>query len=166
MTTTDEKATILNRHFAAQTKLQTTPELPSPKPRLTPVPTSSLISVTEHEVLTVLNSLELHKSTGPDEIPKNILKMIAILIVNPLAKLYNKSSEPSKFPDMLKEAIISSIFKRKGSALDPQSYRPINFLCCPTKIIEKQVLRHIYNHLIDNSLLSDLQGGYRPRHST
>ena len=82
--------------------------------------------------------------------------MIAILTGKPLAKLYNKSSEPSKFPDMWKEAFISSIFKRKGSALDPQSYRPINLLCCPTKIIDNQVLRHIYNHLIENSLLSDM----------
>ena len=167
MTTTDEeKATVLNRHFSAQTNLQTNPDRPSPEPRPASVPTLSHIWVTEQEVLTALNSLDLHKSTGPDELSTKLLKMIAILIAKPLAKLFNKSLQASKFPDMWKEAIISPIFKRKGSASDPQNYRPISLLCCLSKIFEKLVFRHIYNHLSDNSLLSDMQSGYRPQHST
>ena len=129
------------------------------------VPALSQISVTEHEVLSVLNSLDPHKPTGPDQLPTKILKMIAILIAEPLTKLFNKSLTASKFPDLWKEANISPIFKRKGAS-DPQNYRPISLLCCLSKILEKLVFRHIYDHLTENSLLSDKQSGYRPHHST
>ena len=92
--------------------------------------------------------------------------MVAILIAEPLTRLYNKSLENSKFPNLWKEANISPIFKRKGSAADPINYRPISLLSCLSKILEKIVFRNIYNHLSENSLLSDFQSGYRPHHST
>lgn len=165
-TTDDEKATALNRYFAAQTQLLNAPTLPHPIPRPRPVPALNHITITEQEVLSALNSLNPHKSTGPDQLPTKILKMTAILIAEPLTKLFNKSLTDSKFPNLWKEANISPIFKRKGSASDPQNYRPISLLCCLSKILEKIVFRNIYNHLTDNLLLSDMQSGYRPHHNT
>ena len=164
-TTDEEKATVLNRHFAAQTQLHTTPTLPPPNPRPEPVPALSQISITEQEVLSALNSLNSHKSTGPDQLSAKILKMLAILIAEPLAKLFNKSLSTSKFPHHWKEANVTPIFKRKGSASDPQNYRPISLLCCLSKILEKIVFRRIYDHLSENALLSENQSGYRPHHS-
>ena len=84
----------------------------------------------------------------------------------PLTRLFNKSLSLSKFPKLWKEANISPIYKRKGTASDPQNYRPVSLLCCLSKILEKIVFKHIYNHLTENSLLSDKQSGYRPHHST
>ena len=95
-----------------------------------------------------------------------LLKMLALLIYEPLTKLFNKSLSLSKFPKLWKEANISPIYKRKGTASDSQNYRPISLLCCLSKILEKIVFKHIYNHLTENSLLSDKQSGYRPHHST
>ena len=165
-TTDEEKATALNKHFAAQTKFSNEPTLPRPSQTTRPVPALNQITVTEAEVLSALNTLDPNKSTGPDELPTKILKMIAILIAEPLTKLFNKSLTTSMFPNLWKNANITPIFKRKGSASDPHNYRPISLLCCLSKILEKIVFRHIYSHLTDNSLLSDTQSGYRPHHST
>ena len=54
------------------------------------VPKLDKIVITEREVLKVLNSLDIHKSCGPDNLPPIILRLTAILIVSPLTKLVNK----------------------------------------------------------------------------
>ena len=47
------------------------------------------IKVSPREVLDMLNSLETNKSCGSDEIPPKILKLTALLIYEPLTKLFN-----------------------------------------------------------------------------
>ena len=106
-----DKATILNRHFAAQTRLDTQNK---PMPPITPpdhlVPHLAEVRVIESEVLKILNSLEINKSSGPDKIPAKLLKMCAILIAKPLSKLFNKSLRLGKFPSSWKKACVTPIF--------------------------------------------------------
>ena len=171
-TITDEqqKANLLNEHFASQTQLGTTPTLPDEpdthEDEVEPVPNLSHITVEKNEVLGLLNSLDVHKSTGPDKLPAKILKLSALLIYEPLTKLFNKSLSTATFPNMWKTANITPIFKKKGSALNPVNYRPISLLSCLSKILERVVFNRIYEHLTTNRLLSDKQSGYRPHHST
>ena len=167
-TITDEsqKANLLNDHFASQTELSETPTLPNTDTDVNLVPPLNRIQATEQEVLKLLNSLDIHKSTGPDLLPTKILKMTAIIIYKPLTALLNKSLSNSKFPSSWKLANITPVFKNKGSASNPHNYRPISLLCCLSKIIERIVFNRIYQHLTANCLLSDKQSGYRPHHST
>ena len=169
-TITDEqhKANLLNDNFASQTKLGETPALPNidMNTDVGPVPALSQITVEEQEVLKLLNSLDVHKSTGPDHLPAKILKMCALLIYEPLTKLFNKSLSTATFPTFWKVANITPIFKNKDSASNPLNYRPISLLSCLSKILEKIVFNRIYEHLTTNKLLSDKQSGYRPHHST
>ena len=154
------KATILNSHFAAQTHLDTKDKQ---IPHLTPsphIPSLTEVQVTESEVLKILNSLNINKSSGPDRIPNKLLKMTAILIAKPLATLYNKSLQLGLFPSSWKKACITPIFKQKGSSSDPHNYRPISLLPNLSKILEKLVFSKIYAHLTEK------QSGYRPGHST
>ena len=95
-----------------------------------------------------------------------MLKLIALLISEPLAKLFNKSLAAGRFPDAFKEADVKPILKNKGSPSDYTCYRPISILSALSKVFEKIVYRHVYNHFIENSLLSDKQSGYRQSHST
>ena len=131
----------------------------------TPVPTLRKIVTSEREVLNFLNSLDPNKSTGPDNIPVKLLKFTAVIIAEPLCKLYNKSLALGIYPSKFKEANIKPIFKNKGSPADITCYRPISLLSSLSKVFEKIVHKHIYNHLLKHCLLTDKQSGYRQGHS-
>ena len=146
--------------------MQDVPTLPDSDLQVESVSTLDQIQVTEEEVLKMLNSLDIHKSTDPYLLPTKILKMVAILIYQPLTILFNKSLSSAVFPSSWKLANITPVFKNKGSASIPQNYRPISLLSCLSKVLEKLVFSRIYEHLTINHLLSDKQSGYRPHHST
>ena len=161
-----DKATLLNRHFADQTRLDVTDKIP---PTITPdpsIPSFEEVRVTESEVLSALNNLNPNKSTGPDQIPTKLLKMIALLIAEPLTKLFNKSLSLGTFPTLWKQARVTPVYKKKGSSSDATNYRPISLLSCISKILEKLVFNKIYLHLTKYNLLPEKQSGYRPGHST
>ena len=130
------------------------------------IPHLTTLSVSETQVLRLLNSIDANKSTGPDKIPSKILKMTAILIAKPLTIIFNKSLSVGIFPNLWKTAVVTPIFKNKGSASDFRQYRPISLLSCASKILEKLVFSAIYGHLQTHNLLYDKQSGYRPHHST
>ena len=92
--------------------------------------------------------------------------MTALLIAKPLSDLYNKSLALGIFPERFKEANVRPIYKNKGSPSDFTNYRPISILSAVSKVFEKVVYRKIYQHITENSLLSEKQSGYRKHHST
>ena len=161
-----DKANVLNTHFAKQSQT-TMPDNNIPQPTH-PSTTSTLseFTITTQETLNALNKLVINKSCGPDLLPSKILKLVAIIIAEPLTKLFNKSLRSGTYPTTWKEANIQPIFKNKGSPSDPTNYRPISLLPCLSKVFERIVFQHIYNYLTSNELLTDRQSGYRPYHST
>ena len=169
LTDDTEKAKLFNDYFATQATINIpdTQALPPNDARHDiPVPTLSEITTNETEVLQQLNSLDPNKSTGPDEIPVKLLKLSALLIVKPLSDLFNKSLSSGIYPSKFKEANVRPIFKNKGSPSDHTCYRPISLLSSISKIFERIVHKRIYSHLIEHSLLTDKQSGYRRNHST
>lgn len=163
-----EKATLFNDYFANQAKLDIpiTHTIPQNNIRHTSVPTLGVIETSEREVLRILNSLDANKSTGPDKIPVKILKLSALIIAEPLSKLFNKSLSTGIYPSIFKQANVKPIFKNNGSPSDYTCYRPISLLSSLSKVFEKIVHRRIYDHLTEHSLLTDKQSGYRRKHST
>ncbi len=65
--------------------------------------------------------------------------MGAECLAGPMVKLVNKSIETSTFPDMLKRAEVTPVFK-KNNALDKKNYRPISILPCMSKVFEGLLL--------------------------
>ena len=55
---------------------------------------------------------------------------------------------------------------KSGERSDVNNYRPISVLSVIAKVFENIVFRQFYEYLSDNSLLSQNQSGFRPRHST
>ena len=161
-----EKASLLNNYFAAQSTLNIPDTQEPPLHNMPEAPSLESITTTEQEVLRMLNSLDSNKSTGPDEIPVKLLKLIALLIAKPLSQLFNKSLTEGRFPSKFKEANVKPVFKSKGSPSDPTCYRPISILSAVSKVFEKIVYRKVYDHFTEHSLLSDKQSGYRQHHST
>ena len=95
----------------------------------------------------MLNSLDSSKSTGPDNVPVRLIKMTALLIAEPLSKLFNKSISLGIYPSKFKEANIKPIFKNKGSPSDISNYRPISLLSALSKVFEKKCLQiHLCTH--------------------
>ena len=90
------------------------------------------------DVKIVIQDLENNKSLG-GEIPIQILKESGF-IFETLTNCKNKSIETGYFPDSLKEANITPIFK-KDDPLDKSNYRPVSILPLISKVFE----RLIYN---------------------
>jgi len=81
------------------------------------------IELTSNEVLRVINSLDASKACGSDKLPTRLLKMAAIYIAEPLAKIFNKSLANGKYPTLWKKANVKPVFKGKGSASEIKNYR-------------------------------------------
>ena len=109
-----DKATILNQHFADQTRLDIQDKhIPTITPPRAPVPSLAEVQVTEPEVLYILNGLDANKSSGPDKIPTNF-RMCALLIAGPLTKLFNKSLQSGKFSKSWKKHRLRPFISEKA----------------------------------------------------
>jgi hypothetical protein len=60
-----------------------------------------------------LNKLNIKKATGYDGISSKIIKFAQPVITNPIKVLINKSIDQSVFPEKLKAAQVSPLFKTK-----------------------------------------------------
>ena len=168
--TTDDiqKATLLNSHFAKQSHIELNDRQRPLNDNRGQPPNMDSINISSREVLYTLNTLDPNKSCGrsSDDLPPTILKLVALLVYEPLTRLYNKCLQEGSYPSIWKDANVHPIYKRKGSPSDPTNYRPISLLPCLSKVYGKIIFKHIYKHLTDNQLISDRQSGYRPGHST
>ena len=80
-------------------------------------------------------------------------------------RLFNLSLQSSSYPNQWKEANVIPLFK-KGDRSIPSNYRPISLISSIGKVFERVIFKHIYNHLINKSLLYTYQSGFLPGHST
>ena len=71
----------------------------------------SLQPVCEDEIRSLINNLDTHKATGPDDIPVLVLKNCRLVIAPWLAKLINECFVLGVFPDVLKIARVTPLFK-------------------------------------------------------
>ena len=100
----------------------------------------SFRKVTYEEILIEMNSLDTSKSTQLEDIPFKIIKDNADIFANFILQNLKKRIIDGKFPDQLKQADISPIFK-KGNHNDKTNYRPVSILPSLSKTYE----RLIYN---------------------
>ena len=68
----------------------------------------------------LLSKLNIHRATGPDEIPSRILKEYASEITPTLTIILNKSLASGILPESWRQANISHIFK-KGEHTKPSN---------------------------------------------
>ena len=120
--------------------------------------------LSENECLTLINNLKITK-TEINCIPVKIFKSISCLITYPLCKIINFSYTSGTFPDCLKIARITPIYKA-GEKTDPGNYRPIASIPFISKIFEKSINSRLVNFFDRNSLFTDVQFGFRKGKST
>jgi len=123
--------------------------------------------VTDEQVLKLIKTLEPKNSSGYDNISSKLLLQLADMLHSVLRLIINKSLMTGIFPDKLKIAVVTPIYKGKDS--DPHefgNYRPISLLPTLSKIFEKVVHLQLYDYINSNNLLNKSQYGFRPNHAT
>ena len=94
-----------------------------------------------------------------------MLKICPYEVARPLFLIFQKCLELGSFPSAWKHANVQPVHKT-NSRQDKFNYRPISLLCICSKIFEKIVFDSMYKFLLENSLISHNQSGFRPGDST
>ena len=128
-------------------------------------PSFCLSPVTSHFIRKQLDSLKTKKAVGLDDISSLFLRDAAECIVTPVSHIINVSITTETVPRALKEARVIPLFK-KGSSLDPGSYRPVSILNTLSKILERATHSQLNEYLEKRGLLFENQSGFRGGYST
>ena len=106
-------------------------------------------SVTEKELKRAFFSLKPNKTPDYDNINVNVVKKVYRESKAPLMHIFNLSLSTGIFPNKLKIAKVSPIFKTNGKDL-LTNYRPISVLPCFSKILERIMYDRLYSYLTEN----------------
>ena len=118
------------------------------------------------EVEFLITALQSSKSSGPNSIPVDLLKLVCKdEIAVPLSKIFNLSMNTGTHPELLRTAMAIPIFK-KGPKLEVGNYRPISLLSNINKLLEKIIHKRVYKFLEKYKILYKYQFGFRLGHST
>ncbi|XP_065652985.1 uncharacterized protein LOC136080294 [Hydra vulgaris] len=130
--------------------------------------TSSNLNYTEltfNEFEVAFKSLKRNKATGYDDINTNIVIDSYDVIKDILYKIFRASIAQGSFPDKLKIAKVTPIFKT-GDRTNITNYRPISVLPVFSKILERIMYNRIYSYLVENKILYENQFGFKKNNST
>ena len=123
-----------------------------------------LFPQTVDECNKIIRKLKLTK-TSIDSMPVFILKKISDLIAPTLCKLINLSYNEGVFPNCLKVARITPVYK-KGDKSNPSNHRPIASLHYISKVYERSMANRLINFLDKFSIISLSQFGFQRNKST
>ena len=153
-----EVANLLNYRFSTLEEFigfQQTNNIP-PKTALRKCFNFRYITTKETNVLT--DSLNTSKPVGPSKIPAWAIKDAKAALAEPLCFLINQFITEGKFPEYLKKACVTPLFK-KGNPEDPLNYRTISATSPLSKVFEKAFSSQITSFLEREQLLSASQFG-------
>lgn len=120
--------------------------------------------VTLNELHCVVANLK-NKRYGLNEIPVCVFKRIFPIVANGVLNIINDSFIQGVFPDSLKIAHVTPIYKA-GNKNDPCNYRPISILPFFSKIIEKCMANRLMKYLDKFNMLNVCQYGFRKNRNT
>ena len=95
----------------------------------------------------------------------NVIKKCLGELCEPLKYLFNLSIFKRIFPDDLKIAKVTPIYKADNSSYI-SNYRPISMPPCFSKMLERIMYSRLQKYLKDQNILYDKQFGFRTSHST
>ena len=132
----------------------------------TPLEKTFFLTPTEpNEERSLIKTLNLKKTTGPNSRPTKLLKVFDKTLRVPLANLINLSFEKEIFPKPLKIASAIPMCK-KGDYLDCNNYRPIPLTLNISKLLARLIHSRLYSFLENNKVTYNRQFAFRNNHST
>ena len=118
--------------------------------------------ITTSELSAEIKKLDTSKSTsGP--IPIKIIKEYVSLYLTPLTECINNAILENKFPDLLKLANVTPIFK-KDDKFRKENYRGISVLKVLAKVFERLLYKQLNNFM--STKFSPFLCGFREGHNT
>lgn len=123
----------------------------------------SFSEVSSDYVYKIISKLDPHKATGYDNIPPKLLKLGGKEVAFHFTYLINSAISTSSFPDTLKLAEISAIYKKNDNLLR-NNYRPISVLSVISKLFEITLTDQLDS--IFGNIFSPLLSAYRKHYST
>ena len=139
------RAEILNNQF---TSVFTTEDPSKPLPDIGPSPRPKVadISIQQNGVLKLLQRLNRHKATGPEEVSAKLLKETAQQVAPALTLLLQASLDQGTIPEKWKAANITPLFK-KGDRSVAVNYCPVSLTSVCSKVLEHIVHSRIITHM-------------------
>jgi hypothetical protein len=119
----------------------------------------------EDEILKIIKKLKVNSAPGHDHIQTKLVKKCSTLLIKPLTQIANSMLQHGCFPDTLKIAKVTPIFK-EGDKYQCSNYRPISVLSVFSKILESLMLNRILQYLASQKIISDKQFGFCDKSST
>ena len=107
------------------------------------------------EIEKIIKSLDSNKSSDIYGMSPKLLKILSPAISETLSNIFNKSFALGVFPDQMKLATITPIFKG-GSKLDVSNYRPVSVLPTISKVLEKLMLTRLTKHLDQSKITMNI----------
>ena len=122
-------------------------------------------NLTDDELKEALRSLKLNKSPGYDNISLNVVNETSDIFFTPLKYIFNLSLQQGIFPENLKIAKVSLVYKKDEEFL-LTNYGPISVLPCFSKLLERIMYNRLFKYPSENSILYKKQFGFQTPHST
>ena len=132
-----------------------------------PIPEPSeacIIPFTTDEVMQALITVKPNKACGPDMLYNEHLKDTAEHLKTVWTAFYNKCLEEGQIPENWRLATLKVLYKGKGNASDPHSYRDIALECCPFKVLTCLLIKTLYK--LTESTIPEEQFGFMKGRST
>lgn len=120
---------------------------------------------TTQEICGLLKKLKNNSACGVDEIKAAPLKAVAHVICTPLSHICNLILSSGIFPNQLKIARVTVIFKG-GDKNDLGNYRPISVLPMFSKVIEETINSRLTHFLQQKNTIVKNQYGFQKKKST
>ena len=128
-------------------------------------PSFKLRSVSYKETLQEVKRIRNGCSTGNDNMPISLVKLVAENVASPLTYIINECIRLSVFPVEWKCARIS-VIPKIGNPTTGDDYRPVSILPVLSKVFERLMMKQLFNFIETNNIYSPTQVGYRRNHST
>ena len=110
-------------------------------------------------------SLKRSKAAGFDDLSNNIIIDACDSLRNILFHVFKVSIKQGTFPDSLKLAKVTSIFK-SGATDNVSNHCPISILPVVLKVLQRIIYNRVYNHLDSKGFLYQKQFGFQRNNST
>ena len=125
----------------------------------------ALVKVIDEEVNDIIAKLDENKANDSYDIPPKLIKLVRHTLSKPFSIIAHSSFTEGVFPEKLKFAKVTPIFKSK-SKQEIGNYRPISILPIFSKILEKLMNHRLVQFLNKHKIIFEHQYGFQKDKST